>query len=80
MILSLGLLADERNQSWTLAMLTVWVTAGCALRLPTGSRRRAGKLYEIERWIASGKSIHTQPQTKKTPLQVAIYIGVPVRR
>ena len=41
---------------------------------------RAGKLYEIERWIASGKSIHTQPQTKKTPLQVAIDIRLLVRR
>jgi len=36
---------------------------------------RAGKLDEIEKWIASGRSIHTQPKTKKTPLQVAIDVG-----
>ena len=36
---------------------------------------REGKLYEIESWIASGKSIHVAPQTKKTPLAVAIDIG-----
>jgi hypothetical protein len=36
---------------------------------------RAGTLYEIEKWIASGKSIRTPPQTKKTPLQVAIDLG-----
>jgi len=40
----------------------------------------AGKLYEIEKWIASGKSIHTQPKTKNTPLQVAIDIGLSARR
>jgi hypothetical protein len=36
---------------------------------------RAGKLYEVEKWIASGKSIRTSPQIKKTPLQVAIDLG-----
>jgi hypothetical protein len=36
---------------------------------------RAGKLYEIERWISSGKSIRTAQQTKKTPLLVAIELG-----
>ncbi len=36
---------------------------------------RAGKLYEIEKWIASGKSIRTPPQTKKTPLRVATDLG-----
>jgi hypothetical protein len=35
---------------------------------------RAGKLYEIERWIASGKSIRT-PAKVKAPLQVAIDVG-----
>src|SRR3989442_8506323 len=32
---------------------------------------RAGKLYEIEDWIASGKSLRAPPE-KKTPLDVAI--------
>jgi ankyrin repeat protein len=36
---------------------------------------RAGKLYEIEKWIAVGKSIRTPPQMKKAPLQVAIDTG-----
>jgi hypothetical protein len=39
---------------------------------------RAGRLYEIERWIASGKSIQPPlPSRKlpKTPLQVAIQTG-----
>lgn len=36
---------------------------------------RAGKLYEIERWIASGKSLRTPRDVKKTPLQVAIDLG-----
>jgi len=37
---------------------------------------RAGKLYEIEKWIAGGKSIRTPPQIKKTPLQVAMHLGL----
>lgn len=36
---------------------------------------RAGKLYEIEKWIAAGKSIRAPPQIKKTPLKVAIDLG-----
>jgi ankyrin repeat protein len=36
---------------------------------------RAGKLYEIEKWIADGKSIRMPPQIKKTPLQVAMDLG-----
>jgi hypothetical protein len=36
---------------------------------------RAGKLYEIEKWIASGKSIRTPPEIKKPPLHVAIALG-----
>ena len=39
---------------------------------------RAGKLYEIERWIASGKSIKVPLTTKKspqTPLHIAIQTG-----
>lgn len=36
---------------------------------------RAGKLYEIEKWIASGRSIRTVPQMRRTPLQVAIDLG-----
>jgi len=36
---------------------------------------RAGKLYDVERWIASGKSIITAPSIKKTPLLTAIDTG-----
>ncbi len=36
---------------------------------------RAGKLYDIEKWIADGKSIRTSPQIKKPPLQVAMDLG-----
>lgn len=36
---------------------------------------RAGKLYEIERWIASRKSIRTPREIRKNPLEVAIDIG-----
>ena len=36
---------------------------------------RAGKLYGIERWIASGKSICTPPSIKRTPLLTAIDTG-----
>jgi hypothetical protein len=39
---------------------------------------RAGRLYEVERWIASGKSIQPPPPSgklPKTPLQVAIQTG-----
>jgi ankyrin repeat protein len=36
---------------------------------------RAGKLYEIEKWIASGKSIQTPPEVRKTPLHIAIDSG-----
>jgi hypothetical protein len=36
---------------------------------------RAGKLYEIEKWIAGGKSTWTSVQIKKTPLQVAMDAG-----
>lgn len=36
---------------------------------------RAGELYEIEKWIAAGKSIRTPPQIKKTPLHVAMELG-----
>ncbi len=36
---------------------------------------RAGKLYDVERWIASGKSICTPPSIKKAPLQVAVDTG-----
>jgi hypothetical protein len=36
---------------------------------------RAGKLYEIEKWIAAGKSLRTPPHIKKTPLQIAIELG-----
>jgi hypothetical protein len=36
---------------------------------------RAGKLYDIEGWIASGKSICTPPSIKRTPLLTAIDTG-----
>lgn len=36
---------------------------------------RAGKLYEVERWIESGKSIRTSPGIRRTPLDVAIDLG-----
>jgi hypothetical protein len=36
---------------------------------------RAGKLYEVERWIASGASVCTSPSIKKTPLLTAIETG-----
>lgn len=36
---------------------------------------RAGRLYDVEKWIATGKSIRTPPQIKKTPLDVAIDLG-----
>ena len=34
-----------------------------------------GRLYEIERWINSGKSILVPPEVKKTPLEVALKKG-----
>jgi ankyrin repeat protein len=36
---------------------------------------RAGKLYEVDSWMASGRSIHTAPSIKKTPLLTAIDTG-----
>jgi hypothetical protein len=36
---------------------------------------RAGKLYGIERWIASGKPIRMPSKGIKTPLQIAIDLG-----
>jgi hypothetical protein len=36
---------------------------------------RAGKLYEVEKWIASGQSLQMPPGTRKTPLSVAIELG-----
>jgi ankyrin repeat protein len=36
---------------------------------------RAGKLYEIEGWIAAGKSVSVPPQIKKKPLRIAIDLG-----
>lgn len=36
---------------------------------------RAGKLYEVDSWIASGRSIHTAPSIKRTPLLTAIDTG-----
>jgi ankyrin repeat protein len=36
---------------------------------------RAGRLYEVEKWIASGKSIQTSADVRKTPLHIAIDSG-----
>jgi len=36
---------------------------------------RAGRLYEIEDWIQSGKSLEVSPGVRTTPLQVAIATG-----
>ena len=36
---------------------------------------RAGKLYEIERWITSGKSLQTPSGFKKSPLSIAVEMG-----
>ena len=36
---------------------------------------RAGRLYEIEKWIAAGRSIRTSADFKKAPLHVAIDLG-----
>jgi ankyrin repeat protein len=36
---------------------------------------RTGRLYEIEKWIASGLSIHTPPEIRRTPLHIAIDSG-----
>jgi hypothetical protein len=34
-----------------------------------------GKLYEIANWIASGKPVHVAPESKNTPLQIALDRG-----
>ncbi len=36
---------------------------------------RTGRLYEIEQWIASGKSLRVPVECKKTALQVALETG-----
>lgn len=36
---------------------------------------RTGRLYEVDAWIASGKSLSVPSAIKKTPLQVAVEIG-----
>ncbi len=36
---------------------------------------RDGRLYEIEKWIASGESLLTHPASKKRPLYIAIESG-----
>ena len=36
---------------------------------------RAGKLYDVEKWIASGKSLQMPAGIKNTPLAVAIDLG-----
>ena len=32
----------------------------------------SGKLHDVEKWIASGKSLRVPPELKKTPLGVAL--------
>jgi len=36
---------------------------------------RAGRLYDVEKWIAAGKSIQVPAELKKTPLEIAIDSG-----
>lgn len=36
---------------------------------------RTGRLYEVDAWIASGKSLSVPSELRKTPLQVAVDIG-----
>ena len=36
---------------------------------------RAGKLYEIEAWVAAGRSIQVPAELRKTPLYIAVDLG-----
>ncbi len=36
---------------------------------------RTGRLYDVEKWIASGKSLRVTPECKKTVLQIALETG-----
>ena len=36
---------------------------------------RTGRLYEVEAWVASGKSLSVPSALRKTPLQVAVELG-----
>jgi len=36
---------------------------------------RAGKLYEVESWIATGESLQVSAECKRTPLQIALDKG-----
>lgn len=36
---------------------------------------RSGRLYEIDEWIAAGRSLVVPPEIRKTPLQVAVETG-----
>ena len=36
---------------------------------------RAGRLYEVEQWIASGRSVRTSENLKRSPLDVAVDQG-----
>jgi hypothetical protein len=36
---------------------------------------RTGRLYEVDAWIASGKSLSVPSEIRKTPLQIAVDIG-----
>jgi hypothetical protein len=36
---------------------------------------RTGRLYEVDAWIAAGKSLTVSVEIKKTPLQVAVGQG-----
>ena len=35
----------------------------------------SGRLYEVEAWLAAGKSLKTPPEIRKTPLAVALSTG-----
>ena len=35
----------------------------------------AGKLYEVEEWIAAGETLLVPQESKKTPLQIAVHNG-----
>jgi hypothetical protein len=37
---------------------------------------RAGKLYEVEAWVASKRSIQVPAEIRKTPLHIAVDLGL----
>jgi hypothetical protein len=66
----------QLSAAWQVHQRTILVSMSETLS-PDDSRVlidlcRAGKLYDIEKWIAGGKSIRTSAQIKKTPLQACV--------